>query len=67
MRNLRRQWTGLSAANVSYTVTLQATDLKQLCDQLRALGYTIAPDLFTEAIQIGLFVNDRSAVTILLI
>ena len=38
---------GVNAANVSDTVKLQVTDLKQPCYQLRALGHTIAPDLFT--------------------
>ena len=55
------------AANVSDTVKLQVTDLKQPCYQLRALGHTIAPDLFTEALQIDLLVNDRSAVSILIV
>ena len=58
---------GVCAAHVSDALTLQVPDLKKPCDQLRALRHTIAPDLFTEAIQIGLFVNDRSPVTILLI
>ena len=58
---------GAHAANVSLTVTLQVTDLKQPCYQLRAIGHTIAADLFTEALQIDLLVNDRSAVSILIV
>ena len=41
--------------HVSGALMLQVPDSKHPCDRLRALGHKIAPDLFIEVIQIGLF------------